>query len=58
MGAPSMERPPAAPTAEKRFALYQPGMPVAAYKAAVGSTQALADLRWDAKKGFIRIEAT
>jgi hypothetical protein len=43
-------------TAAQRFALYRPGMSVGDYKAAVGNAQALADLRWDVKKGFIRID--
>jgi hypothetical protein len=44
-------------TARARFALYAPGMLVSAYIPAVGNPKlALADLRWEVKKKFIRIE--
>jgi hypothetical protein len=42
--------------AAQRFALYTPGMSVAHYKKLVGTAQGAADLRWDAKHSFIRIE--
>jgi hypothetical protein len=44
-------------TAAQRFSLYQTGMSIADYKAAVGNARlARADLRWDVKRKFIRIE--
>jgi len=42
--------------AKARFALYRDGMTVAAYRAAVGERQGSADIRWDARKNYIRIE--
>jgi hypothetical protein len=44
-------------TAAQRFSLYQTGMSIADYRAAVGNARlARADLRWDVRSGFIRIE--
>ena len=42
--------------AKARFALYRNGMTVAAYRAAVGERQGSADIRWDTRKNYIRIE--
>jgi len=41
--------------AKERFALYRDGMLVATYMEKVGDKQALADIRWDLKKKFIKL---
>jgi hypothetical protein len=42
--------------AKARFALYRTGMTADEYKCAVGVQQGNLDLRWDSRKGFIKVE--